>query len=170
MKIKVKYHNPKCKFNFIDKGEWIDLKAATTVEFVAPFANTLNNGRKARDVEFDYKMIPLGFAMELPKGFEAVVLPRSNTFKTWGLIQWNSEGVIDSSYSGNDDVWKFPAIAFKDVTVFEGDRICQFRIQLSQKASVWTKIKWLFTNKIEFVEVEDLCNNNRGGFGSTGLN
>jgi dUTP pyrophosphatase len=74
------------------------------------------------------------------------------------------------SYSGNDDIWKFPAIAFKDITVFEGDRICQFRIQPSQKASVWTKIKWLFTNKIEFVEVEDLCNNNRGGFGSTGLN
>ena len=170
MKIKIKYHNPNCKFNFIDNGEWIDLRAATTVEFAAPFANTLNGNRKTRDVVFDYKMIPLGFAMELPKEFEAVVLPRSNTFKTWGLIQWNSEGVIDSSYSGNDDIWKFPAIAFKDITVFEGDRICQFRIQPSQKASVWTKIKWLFTNKIEFVEVEDLCNNNRGGFGSTGLN
>lgn len=170
MKIKIKYHNPNCKFNFIDKGEWIDLRAATTVEFAAPFANTLNGNRKTRDVVFDYKMIPLGFAMELPKGFEAVVLPRSNTFKTWGLVQWNSEGVIDHSFSGNGDIWRFPAIAFKDTTVFEGDRICQFRIQPSQKASVWTKIKWLFTNKIEFVEVEDLCNNNRGGFGSTGLN
>lgn len=170
MKIKVKYHNPNCKFSFIDKGEWIDLRASQTISFKAPYANTLNGGKKVRDVVFDFKLIPLGFAMELPKEFEAVVLPRSNTFKTWGLIQWNSEGVIDSSYKGNDDIWKFPAIAFKDITVLEGERICQFRIQPSQKASIWTKIKWLFTNKIEFVEVEDLCNDNRSGFGSTGKN
>ena len=96
MKIKVRLINPNCKFEFIDKGEWIDLRAAKTVEFSAPYANTLNGKRDKRDVVFDYKMIPLGFAMELPKGFEAVVLPRSNTFKTWGLVQWNSEGVIDS--------------------------------------------------------------------------
>lgn len=170
MRIKVKYHNPNCKFEFIDKGEWIDLRAAHTVELLAPFAHTLNGNRTKRDVEFDYKLISLGFAMELPKEFEAVVLPRSNTFKTWGIIQWNSEGVIDSSYCGNDDIWHFPAIALKDATILEGDRICQFRIQPSQKASIWTKIKWLFTNKIEFVEVSDLCNNNRKGFGSTGLN
>lgn len=167
MKIKVKYHNPKCKFNFIDKGEWIDLRAATTVEFAAPFANTLNNGRKARDVEFDYKMIPLGFAMELPKDFEAIVVPRSSTFKSWGLVQTNHLGVIDSSYSGNNDIWHMPVIATREAAVLEGERICQFRIQPSQKASVLTKLKWLFTNKIEFVEVDDLQNANRGGFGTT---
>jgi dUTP pyrophosphatase len=170
MKIKVKYHNPNCKFNFIDKGEWIDLRASETIHFEAPYANTLNGGRDKRDVVFDFKLISLGFAMELPKEFEAVILPRSNTFKTWGLIQWNSEGVIDSSYKGNNDIWRFPAIAFKDTEVLEGERICQFRIQPSQKASIWTKLKWLFTNKIEFVEVEDLCNDNRSGFGSTGKN
>lgn len=170
MKIKVRLINPNCKFEFIDKGEWIDLRAAQTVEMQAPYANTLNGKRDKRDVVFDYKLIPLGFAMELPKEFEAVVLPRSNTFKTWGLIQWNSEGVIDSSYSGNKDIWKFPAIAFKDTTIFEGDRICQFRIQPSQKASVWTKLKWLFTNKIEFMWVDSLNNENRDGFGSTGVN
>ena len=170
MKIKVRLINPNCKFEFIDKGEWIDLKAAETVEFSAPYANTLNGKRDKRDVVFDYKLSPLGFAMKLPKGFEAIVLPRSNTFKTWGLVQWNSEGVIDSSYSGNDDVWRFPAIAFRDMAVLEGDRICQFRIQPSQKASVWTKLKWLFTNKIEFVWVDSLDEENRGGFGSTGVN
>ena len=170
MKIKVRLINPNCKFKFIVKGEWIDLKAAETVEFSAPFANTLNGNRTKRDVVFDYKLIPLGFAMELPRGFEAVVLPRSSTFKTWGLIQWNSEGVIDNSYSSNDDIWKFPAIAFKDVTVFEGDRICQFRIQPSQRASIGTKIKWLFTNKIEFEWVDFLDNENRGGIGITGVN
>ena len=170
MKIKVRLINPNCKFEFIDKGEWIDLRAAQTVELQAPYANTLNGKRDKRDVVFDYKMIPLGFAMELPKEFEALVLPRSNTFKTWGIVQWNSEGVIDSSYSGNDDIWKFPAIAFKDTVVFEGDRICQFRIQPSQKASIWTKLKWLFTNKIEFEWVDSLNNKNRDGFGSTGVN
>lgn len=170
MKIKVRLINPNCRFEFYSKGEWIDLKAAKTVEFSAPYANTLNGKRDKRDVVFDYKLIPLGFAMELPKGFEAIVLPRSNTFKTWGLIQWNSEGVIDSSYSGNDDIWRFPAIAFRDMAVLEGDRICQFRIQPSQKASIWTKIKWLFTNKIEFEWVDSLNNENRGGFGSTGIN
>lgn len=170
MKIKVRLINPNCKFEFIDKGEWVDLRASETVEMKGPYANTLNGKRDKRDVVFDYKLIPLGFAMELPKGFEAVVLPRSNTFKTWGLVQWNSEGVIDSSYSGNNDIWRFPAIAFKDITVLEGDRICQFRIQPSQKASVWTKLKWLFTNKIEFVWVDSLDNEDRDGFGSTGVN
>lgn len=170
MKIKVRLINPNCKFEFIDKGEWIDLKAAKTVEFSAPYANTLNGKRDKRDVVFDYKLIPLGFAMELPKEFEAVVLPRSSTFKNWGLIQWNSEGVIDSNFKGSNDIWHFPAIAFKDTTVMEGDRICQFRIQPSQKASIWTKLKWLFTNKIEFVWVDSLNNEDRDGFGSTGVN
>lgn len=73
------------------------------------------------------------------------------------------------SYSGSNDEWQFPAIAFKSRTINEGDRICQFRIQPSQKASIWTKIKWLFTNKVEFVEVEDLQNADRGGIGTTGV-
>lgn len=73
------------------------------------------------------------------------------------------------SYNGNNDVWKFPAIALRGTTVLESDKICQFRIMPSQKASIKTKIKWLFTNKIEFVEVDNLCNTNRGGFGTTGV-
>lgn len=73
------------------------------------------------------------------------------------------------SYSGSNDEWKFPALAFRDVTVFEGDRICQFRIQPSQKASVWTKLRWLFTNKIEFIWVDSLDEEDRGGFSSTGV-
>ena len=170
MKIKVRLINPNCKFEFIDKGEWIDLKAAKTIEFSAPYANTLNSKRDKRDVVFDYKLIPLGFAMQLPKDFEAHIVPRSSTFKTWGIMQTNHCGIVDSSYSGNNDEWKFPAIAFKDMAVLEGDRICQFRIQPSQKASVWTKIKWLFTNKIEFEWVDSLEGEDRGGIGSTGIN
>lgn len=164
MKIKVKFHNPICKFKFIDKGEWIDLRASETRVFQSPTMIEFD-GR----VIFDYQLIPLGFAMELPKGFEAVILPRSSTFKNYCITCANSQGVIDSSFSGNNDVWQFPAIAFKSRTINEGDRICQFRIQPSQKASIWTKIKWLFTNKVEFVEVENLQNADRGGIGTTGV-
>lgn len=164
MKIKVKFHNPICKFKFIDKGEWIDLRASETRVFQSPTMIEFD-GR----VIFDYQLIPLGFAMELPKGFEAVILPRSSTFKNYCITCANSQGVIDSSFSGNNDIWQFPAIAFKSRTINEGDRICQFRIQPSQKASIWTKIKWLFTNKVEFVEVEDLQNADRGGIGTTGV-
>ena len=162
MKIKVKYHNPNCKFNFISKGEWIDLRASQTINFEAPKADELRG-----ECHFDFKLIPLGFAMELPKGFEAHIAPRSSTYKSWGLVQTNSIGVVDNSFSGNNDIWQLPVIAYKNTCVLEGERICQFRIQLSQKASIWTKIKWLFTNKIEFVEVEDLHNANRGGFGTS---
>lgn len=169
MKIKVRLINPNCKFEFIDKGEWIDLHSATTIELNSPYANTLNSKRTKRDVVFDYQMIPLGFAMKLPKGFEAIVNPRSSTFKNYGILMANSQGVIDSSYSGTNDEWKFPAIAFKDIVILEGERVCQFRIQPSQKASIWTKLKWLFTNKIEFEFVDSLDEENRGGFGTTGV-
>ena len=169
MKIKVRLINPNCKFEFINKGEWIDLRSAVTTELKAPYANTLNGKRDKRDVVFDYQLIPLGFAMKLPKGFEAIANPRSGTFKNYGIMLVNSQGVIDSSYSGTNDEWKFPALAFRDTTVFEGDRICQFRIQPSQKASVWTKLRWLFTNKIEFVWVDSLDEEDRGGFSSTGV-
>ena len=164
MKIKVKYHNPRCKFDFIDKGEWIDLRASETRVFQSPTMSELDG-----KVIFDYQLIPLGFAMELPEGFEAILAPRSSTFKNHCIISANAIGILDSSFKGNLDIWHFPAIALKARTINEGERICQFRIQPSQKASIWTKIKWLFTNKIEFVEVDDLCNENRGSFGSTGI-
>lgn len=90
MEIKVKYHNPNCKFNFIDKGEWIDLRASKTVDFNAP---TL---KEDGTIAFDNKLIPLGFSMELPKEFEAWIEPRSSTYKTWGIISANSKGIIDS--------------------------------------------------------------------------
>ena len=170
MKIKVRLINPNCKFEFIDKGEWIDLRAAQTVELKGPFANTLNGKRDKRDVEFDYQLIPLGFAMKLPKDFEALIVPRSGTFKLWRMIQTNHLGIVDSSFSGSNDEWRMPVLALKDATILEGERICQFRIQPSQKASVWTKIKWLFTNKIEFEYVDSLDEEDRGGFSSTGVN
>jgi dUTP pyrophosphatase len=106
--------------------------------------------------------------MRLPEGFEAHILPRSSTPKGMGIMCANSMGIIDNSYSGNDDEWKFPAIAIRDTTVSEGERICQFRICLSQKATLWQRIKWLFSSGIEIIETDELSSENRGGFGSTG--
>lgn len=169
MKIKVKLFNPNCKFEVLAKGEWIDLRAAITCQLSAPYANTLNNKRTKRTVVFDDYKIPLGIGMKLPEGFEAVINPRSSTFTNFGITQSNSQGVIDSSYSGPNDQWGLLAIAFRDTVINEGDRVCQFRIQPSQKATVWQKLKWLFTRKIEFEFVDDYEGVDRTGFGSTGV-
>lgn len=159
----------------INKGDWIDLRAAETVTLNAPQANILKRHKvkgveeRHRDVEFDSRLIRLGVAMQLPKGFEAVALSRSSTYKNFGVILGNSEGVIDQPYCGDNDEWRFNAIAFRDTTINEGDRICQFRIQLSQKATMWQKIKWLLSSGIEIVEVDELGNPDREGIGITGI-
>ena len=160
MKIKVKLNNLSCKIEQNKKGEWIDLKAATTLSLKAP---TINGIKK-----FDTALIPLGISMELPKYFEANIVPRSSTFKNFKIILANSMGIIDSTYNGDGDEWKFQAIALDSTKINEGDRIAQFRIRPSQFAPWWVKIKWLFVNKIEFKSVKTLGNKSRGGFGSTG--
>lgn len=157
MKIKIKYHNQNCKIESF--GNWIDLKSAETISF-----------KKGT-----YKLIDLGVAMRLPKFFQANFVPRSGTFKKYGLIQTNHYAVIDgpdqngAGYSGNDDIWRFGAYAMKESTVNEGDRICQFEIRPTMKAPWYIKLKWLFVNNITFIEVENLEDKNRGGFGNTGI-
>lgn len=170
MKIKVKLLNDKCILEPTKKGDWIDLKSSRYMHIAGPYADTLkkNGDDKVRSVHFNYDFIPLGIIMKLPKGYEAIVNPRSSTFLKFGVIFWNSQGVIDNTYCGNDDEWRLPAIAINECTVKEGDRVCQFRIQLNQYATMWQKIKWLFSSKIEFEYVEDLNEDSRGGFGSTG--
>lgn len=177
LKIKVKRINILLDLpEVIEKGDWIDLRASENVIMHAPKANTLKrhkvDGKEKfhRDVEFDFKLISLGVAMQLPKGFEAMVLARSSTPKKFGIMTANSEGVIDNSYCGNNDEWKYPAIALRDTIIHEGDRICQFRIQLSQKATFWQKLKWFLSSGIKIVEVESLDGADRGGIGSTGVN
>lgn len=161
MKIKIKYHNKKCK---IEKfGDWIDLKSSDKVVLKGPFVD------KEKRVIFDSSLISLGISMQLPKYYEANVVPRSSTFNKYSVIQGNHFGVIDNAYSGNNDIWKMKVIAFKDTIIEKGDRICQFRINLSQNAPWYIKLKWLFFNKIEFEEVDKLENADRGGFGSTNL-
>lgn len=177
LKIKVKRINKNLELpKIIAKGDWVDLRASETVVLKAPQTGAREkrevNGvlEIYSDVIFDTKLFGLGIAMQLPKGFEAVVLPRSSTFKNLGVILANSEGVIDQPYCGDKDEWKFNAIAFRDTVINEGDRVCQFRIQLSQKATFWQKLKWLFSSGIEIVEVKSLGNTDRDGFGTTGIN
>lgn len=140
MEIKVKYFSNEIEQLSRKKvGDWIDLRAAEDV--------TLLKGES--------KLIPLGVGMILPDGYEAHIVPRSSTFKTWGIIQTNHMGVIDNSYSGDNDQWKFPAYATRDTTIKKGDRICQFRIVENQP-------------EYEIVTVDKLNDESRGGFGSTG--
>ena len=143
MEIKIKYFTDKIdKLCYIDgKSDWIDLRASETVELKAG----------------EFKLIPLGVAMQLPAGYEAHVVPRSSTFKNFGVIQTNSQGVIDESYSGPNDQWFFPAYALRDTVINTNDRICQFRIIEHQP-------------KIEFCESNLENNSDRGGHGSTGTN
>lgn len=175
LKIKVKRINNVPLPKIINKGDWIDLRSAETVTLKAPQAGTLKrhtvNGVEEahRDVTFDTKLIGLGIAMQLPNGFEAIILPRSSTFKNFGVILANSEGVIDQTYCGDNDEWKFIAISFRDTTINKGDRICQFRIQLSQKATMWQKLKWLLCSGIKITEVDRLNSPDRHGIGSTGV-
>jgi dUTP pyrophosphatase len=142
------------------KGDWFDLKCSKTTNLNPP-----TSGHS--EVFFHGKSIPLGIAMQLPKGMEAIVAPRSSLFAEKGIMLRNGIGIIDNTYCGNNDMWRFGALAFSSTIIHEGERICQFRIQLSQKASIWTKLKWLFISRIEFVPVSNLNTVNRGGFGST---
>lgn len=152
MKIKVKLHGNSRPLQDVKKGEWIDLRAMDD-----------------RIIQGDaYGLISLGVSMKLPKGFEAIVAPRSSTFKQFGVLMANGIGIIDNSYSGTNDVWQFPYLSSRRQEIKSGDRICQFRIQLSQKATIWQKLKWLFSNGIKFEYVDKLETSHRGGFGSTG--
>ena len=114
--IKIKYHNDIRPLEILDNGDWIDLRAAEDVN--------LEKG--------DFRLISLGVSMKLPEGYEAHIVPRSSTFKHWGIIQANHMGVIDNSYCGDNDIWKFPAIATRDAVIYKNDRICQFRIMKKQ--------------------------------------
>lgn len=140
MEIYIKYFSEDIeKIEKIAKGDWIDLRSAEDVELKAG----------------QFRLIRLGVGMILPEGYEAHVAPRSSTFKNFGIIQTNSTGIIDNSYCGDKDEWRMPAYALRDTEIHKNDRICQFRIVEKQP-------------EFQFVPVEHLKENSRGGFGSTG--
>ncbi|MCD8365366.1 MAG: deoxyuridine 5'-triphosphate nucleotidohydrolase, partial [Clostridiales bacterium] len=137
-KIRIRYFSDKIsRLEYIDgKSDWIDLRASETVELKAG----------------EFKLIPLGVAMELPQGYEGHLVPRSSAFKNYGILQTNSCGIIDGSYCGDEDMWRMPVYATRDTVIRENDRICQFRIVKNQP-------------QVVFEEVESLDNSSRGGFG-----
>jgi len=140
LQIKVKYLNDSItKLEKITIGDWIDLRSAEDIVMK----------------QFDFKLIHLGVAMQLPEGYEANIVPRSSTYKNFGILQTNSFAVIDESYCGDNDWWRYPIVALKDTTIKKGDRICQFRINKKMP-------------EVKFAEVELLGNKDRNGLGSTG--
>lgn len=141
MEIRIKYHNDVERIERIAVGDWIDLRASQDIIMQ----------------EGEFRLIPLGVSMKLPEGYEAHVLPRSSTFKKWGILMVNGMGIIDNSYSGTNDVWQFPALATKSILIKKNDRIAQFRIMEIMP-------------NVDFVECETLDSVDRGGFGSTGTN
>lgn len=140
MEINIKYFVDDLEIEKIEKGDWVDLKCAEDIELLFG----------------EFKLIPLGVAMHLPEGYEAHIVPRSSTYKNFGIILANSMGIIDESYCGDNDQWYFPAIALQDTIIRKGDRICQFRIMKKME-------------KISFNKVDSLGNKDRGGIGSTGV-
>ena len=142
MQIQIRYFTDQIEpLRYVDgKSDWIDLRAAETVELKAG----------------QFRLIPLGVGMKLPAGYEALVAPRSSTFKNYGVLQANSLGIVDESYCGDNDQWRWPAYAVRDTVIHVNDRICQFRIIEHQP-------------KLEFCPVEHLDGPDRGGFGSTGV-
>ena len=140
-KIKVKYFTSDYEpLTYVDgKSDWIDLHTAEEV--------TMKAG--------EFRLIPLGVAIALPAGYEAHLVPRSSTFKNYGILQTNSMGVIDYTYRGDNDQWKMPTYATRNVVIPRGARICQFRIVRNQP-------------QLTFEQVEHLDGPDRGGFGSTG--
>lgn len=141
--IKIQYKDDTIeRLKYIDgKSDWIDLRAAEKIE--------LKQG--------EFKLIPLGVAMQLPKGYEAHIVPRSSTYKNFGVIQTNHTGIVDETYCGPNDWWYMPAYALRDTVIEKNDRICQFRIQKHQP-------------EVVFEEVDALTGQDRGGIGSTGKN
>lgn len=157
MKMRIKYFDGATKMEKIAKGNWIDVYS--NADIFVPV------GERA--------MIPLGFALELPQGWEGHLAPRSSTFKSWGIIQTNHVGVVDDTYIGDNDQWHMPVYCLtanckvneneiptvdgrQGVWIRKGDKIGQFRIMEVMP-------------EIEFDEVESFGNADRGGFGTTGV-
>lgn len=168
MEIKIKYFNEDYpRLEKIQQGDWIDLRVDSLVNgvwYTEQFDEIVEDGKvfkpspveSFRYYEGDIIKFGLGVAMELPEGYEAHVAPRSSTRRKFGLVQTNSIGIIDNSYNGDGDEWMAEFVAVEDGIIERFDRVCQFRIVENQP-------------DIEMVEVDKLDNEDRGGYGSTGV-
>ena len=144
MKLRVKFFDKTLYPNGLQKiggkkSDWIDLRAREDI--------VLEKGI--------HTLIPLGVAIQLPEGYEAIIAPRSSTYKNFYVLQTNSIGVVDETYCGDNDEWKLPVLAIHETEIKKGERICQFRIIEHQP-------------DLEIEVVDALNNTDRGGFGSSG--
>lgn len=141
LELKIKYHDPELiHIEQNDNSSWIDLRCAENLELKAG----------------EDKLISLGVSIKVPDNWEGQIVPRSSTFKNWGILQVNSKGIIESNYASNEDIWKMWVYAVRDTKINKNDRICQFRIAEKQP-------------KLNIIEVDDMEYETRGGFGSTGV-
>ena len=140
-KLKIKYHVKELeKLRYIDgKSDWIDLRVAENV--------SMKQG--------EYRLISMGISVEIPKGYEMLIVPRSSAYKNFGILQTNAMGVVDESFCGDNDIIHMPILAMRDTEIHINDRIGQFRLMPHQP-------------EVHFIEVEHLDNEDRGGFGTTG--
>ena len=140
-KIKIKYHVEGLeKLRYIDgKSDWIDLRVAENV--------SMKQG--------EYRLISMGISVEIPKGYEMLIVPRSSAYKNFGILQTNAMGVVDESFCGDNDIIHMPILAMRDTEIHINDRIGQFRLMPHQP-------------EVHFIEVDHLDNEDRGGFGTTG--
>lgn len=198
LKVYVQLLTPGCQVYANPKGDWIDVRAAKDVHLGCPQAGILHeeDGDRVRNVTFSDELVPLGIRVLLPNGCEAYLKPRSGTYKTFGIIMANHIATIDWVFNGPKDEWKMPIIAFRrcdisgprkatqadwdyfydhpdKITIIDGvvcgERIGQFRVNLSQKASFRDKLRWLFSSGIEIVYVDNIDTvENRDGFTSSG--
>lgn len=141
LSIKIKYFRDIEPIQKFENGDWIDLRSGIDIDLKAG----------------DQVLIPLGVGMILPEGYEAHIVPRSSTLKNFGIVQGNHVGIVDNSYSGDEDEWMMSVIAFRDTHISKNDRICQFRVLKKQP-------------KLVFEKVKNLNETSRGGFGTTGVN
>ena len=140
-KLKIKYHVKELeKLRYIDgKSDWIDLRVAENV--------SMKQG--------EYRLISMGISVEIPKGYEMLIVPRSSAYKNFGILQTNAMGVVDESFCGDNDIIHMPILAMRDTEIHINDRIGQFRLMPHQP-------------EVHFIEVDHLDNEDRGGFGPTG--
>ena len=140
-KLKIKYHVKELeKLRYIDgKSDWIDLRVAENV--------SMKQG--------EYRLISMGISVEIPKGYEMLIVPRSSAYKNFGILQTNAMGVVDESFRGDNDIIHMPILAMRDTEIHINDRIGQFRLMPHQP-------------EVHFIEVDHLDNEDRGGFGTTG--
>ena len=140
-KLKIKYHVKELeKLRYIDgNSDWIDLRVAENV--------SMKQG--------EYRLISMGISVEIPKGYEMLIVPRSSAYKNFGILQTNAMGVVDESFCGDNDIIHMPILAMRDTEIHINDRIGQFRLMPHQP-------------EVHFIEVDHLDNEDRGGFGTTG--